>query len=421
MNSNIGPDCSPGFERQARYLVGPDRNNRWIEVRGDSVVSEGVGTAPYIDGATVIPCSSGVLLDGDVNAHTHLYSGLAPLGMPAPAVAPENFVQILQRIWWKLDRALDAESLYASAAYYVANALTYGTTTLVDHHESPDFIEGSLDVLADVCRTLGMRALLTYGATERNFGRSEAKQGLNECRRLIQQNQNPDLVRGLVGLHASFTVSDETIRDAADLCQQLGVPLHVHLAEDMADVDDASARGYAGPLERLARLGALVPNTILAHGVHLSVAQVQAAVANGCWLVSNPRSNKGNRVGYGVALHGVKEVALGTDGYPADMREEMLVGQQEASLHGCSEHDVPMRAKAGQMLIAKIWGHQFGCGVGQIADFVVREPDGFVSQVFVGGRWVIQHGKLATANHDEIRFAAHEQARVLWTRMKNII
>ncbi len=157
-----------------------------------------------------VSAGSRLTADGFVNAHTHLYSGLAPLGMPAPDRAPENFPEILERIWWRLDRALDARALRASARYYVAHALRLGTVALIDHHESPAFIEGSLDVLADACQALGMPALLCFGATERNGGREEARRGLAECRRFIRENRRP-LVRGHVGLHASFTVSDENV------------------------------------------------------------------------------------------------------------------------------------------------------------------------------------------------------------------
>ena len=154
-----------------------------------------------------------------INAHTHLYSGLAPLGLPTPPTPPADFVRILETIWWRLDRAIDAVSLRASARYYVAHALLSGTTGLIDHHESPEFIEGSLDVLADACQELGMRAVLTYGATERNGGREEARRGLAECRRFITENRRP-LVEGVVGLHASFTVSDDTIEKAGTLCRR---------------------------------------------------------------------------------------------------------------------------------------------------------------------------------------------------------
>jgi cytosine/adenosine deaminase-related metal-dependent hydrolase len=292
---------------------------------------------------------------GFVNAHTHLYSGLAPFGLPAPTPPPENFVQILERVWWRLDRALDKRALRASARWYIADALAHGTVALVDHHESPNCIEGSLDILADVCQELGMPALLCYGATERNGGREEGRRGLAECRRFIERNTRP-LVRGLVGLHASFTVSDETVREAGVLCRDLGTVLHVHLAEDRADVADAGRRGWVGPLERLIRLDALPPGSILAHGVHLSTAQVREAARLGCWLVQNPRSNRGNRVGYPGALRESVRVALGTDGYPSDLGAEVEALLSEARLHGDDLAAAARRADAGHALLADRFG-----------------------------------------------------------------
>lgn len=295
------------------------------------------------------------MADGFVNAHTHIYSGLAPFGMPAPEPPPENFLQILERVWWRLDRALDQRALRASARWYVADALAHGTVALVDHLESPNCIEGSLDVLADVCQELGMPAVLCYGATERNGGREEARRGLAECRRFLEQNRRP-LVRGLVGLHASFTVSDETVREAGALCRELCTVLHVHLAEDSADVSDAGSRGWAGPLERLLRLDALPPGSILAHGVHLFAGQVRDAERLGCWLVQNPRSNRGNHVGYPGALRESARVALGTDGYPSDAGAEQAALLDEARAHGDDLAAAARRADAGHALLAERFG-----------------------------------------------------------------
>ena len=145
-------------------LIGPDRNGLRV------AVAEGLIVASPPEGARVLSCGDGEIAVGAVCAHTHLYSGLARYGMPAASPSPRNFVQILERIWWRLDRALDAETLRASAQDYVARALLSGTTALIDHHELPNFIEGSLAVLAEACERLGMRALICYGATERNFG-----------------------------------------------------------------------------------------------------------------------------------------------------------------------------------------------------------------------------------------------------------
>ena len=251
-----------------------------------------------------------------VNAHTHLYSALVPL-FPASAarVAPNGrgFLGILESLWWRLDRALDEHSLRAAARLYVAEARLAGTDVVIDHHESPDFIEGSLDVIADACQNLGVGALVCYGATERNGGLVEARRGLEECRRFIMTNRRP-LVRGAVGLHAAFTVSDETMRSAGRLCRELGAPLHVHVAEDAID-----ARGFA----RLVANDALVPGSILAHGVHLTEDEVRHADRIGCWLVQNPRSNRANGVGYPSALRFSSRVALGTDGFPSNMSDEV--------------------------------------------------------------------------------------------------
>jgi cytosine/adenosine deaminase-related metal-dependent hydrolase len=268
-----------------------------------------------------------------VNAHTHLYSGLAPLGLPAPDMAPTCFLEILERVWWRLDRALDGDSLCASARYYAADALRRGCVGLIDHHESPNFIDGSLDVIADECERLGMPAVLCYGATERNGGRDEARAGLAECRRFLQGNQRR-FVRGAVGLHASFTVSDDTIRDAANLARELGTVLHLHIAEDVADVEDARRRGYEGVVDRLAACDALVEGSVFAHGVHLQKDEVSRLTHSGIWLVQNPRSNKGNQVGYPSNLVVSPSVALGTDGFPAAMDEEAAALLEEARAHG---------------------------------------------------------------------------------------
>jgi len=292
---------------------------------------------------------------GFVNAHTHIYSGLAPFGMPAPDPEPENFLQILERIWWRLDRALDAPALRASARWYVAEALRLGTVALVDHHESPHFIAGSLDVLADACEELGMPAVLCFGATERNGGADEARAGLEECRRFIRGNRRP-LVRGVVGLHASFTVSDDTVRAAGALCRELDTVLHVHVAEDRADVNDARRRGWPGPLERLIALDALPPGSILAHGVHLTPDQVREVERRGCWLVHNPRSNRGNRVGYAGALGASRRVALGTDGYPSDLAEERGALMDEARKHGDGLAAAARRPEAGHALLSERFG-----------------------------------------------------------------
>jgi len=261
-----------------------------------------------------------------INAHTHLYARLAP------PFTPGTFLDNLRNHWWVFDRALDERTLRESARLYVREAKELGTTMLVDHHESPNFIEGSLDVLADACEEFGMRALLCYGATERNGGLAEARRGLAECRRFIESNRRPG-VRGAIGLHAAFTVSDATIAAAGALARELGVPMHVHVAEDVCDRD-----GF----RRLRR--ALVPGSILAHGVHLTWDEVRACEEMRLWIVQNPRSNRANGVGEPRNLAASSRVALGTDGFPSDMTAE-----------GTSE-EIVRRREAGFELEKEIFG-----------------------------------------------------------------
>ncbi len=338
---------------------------------------------------------------GYVNAHTHLYSGLAPFGMPELDPPPKSFLEILERRWWKLDRALDHDILRAAARYYVAEALLAGTTGLIDHHESPDAIEGSLDVLADACQELGMRAVLCYGATERNGGRDEARAGLEECRRFIVTNERP-LVRGVVGLHAPFTVSDDTLREAGALARELDTVVHLHVAEDVIDVDDARRRGHDGVLARLLTCDALPPGSILAHGVHLTPDEVSECAARDLWLVQNPRSNLANAVGYPRALSRSSKVALGTDGFPADMIDEAEMLILQSAAHGEPPRSSAARLAAGHDLFAEL-----------IPDASLT-TEVTLGHVRVDGRDIVADNRLLTGDPEVLCEEAREVAAALW-------
>jgi cytosine/adenosine deaminase-related metal-dependent hydrolase len=234
---------------------------------------------------------------GLVCAHHHLYSALAR-GMPAPDPRPRAFPDILRSIWWRLDRALDLDLVAWSARLGALEALEAGTTAIVDHHSSPNAIEGSLDVIAAACAEVGVRVLTAYEVTDRN-GADGAKAGLAENERYLRAGG-----RGYVGAHACFTLSDETLDAVAGLAADLGVGVHLHVAEATTDAD-------AG-----ARLGDLAEASwLLAHGVHLDRTLPGT-------VVHNPRSNANNAVGYGRPSR-FPCVALGTDGIGADMLEEL--------------------------------------------------------------------------------------------------
>ena len=236
---------------------------------------------------------------GLVCAHHHLYSALAR-GMPAPPSTPTTFLGVLEGIWWRLDTALDLEMLEWSAKLGALEALEAGCTAIIDHHESPNAIEGSLSVIADACAEVGVRVVASYGVTDRH-GPDGAHRGLEENDRFLSGGG-----RGMVGVHAAFTCSDDTLAAAADLAVRHRVGVHVHVAEGPDD---------AGAVERLGALA--TDDWLLIHGVHLPDDHGLRGT-----IVHNPRSNMNNAVGYARPARFANPVALGTDGIGADMLAE---------------------------------------------------------------------------------------------------
>ena len=234
---------------------------------------------------------------GMVCSHHHLYSALAR-GMPPTPQQPTKFIEILEQIWWRLDVALDPEMIRWSAMLGAVEALQCGTTAIVDHHESPSAIEGSLTLIADACAEVGVRTNLAYGVTDRH-GAEGAQRGLAENERFLRAGG-----RGMVGVHAAFTCTDDTLHAAAGLAADLGVGVHIHVAEGPADAD-AGER-----LDTIAR-----DDWHLVHCVYLD-RELPGTIAH------NPRSNMNNSVGYAKPAARPNPIVLGTDGIGADMLEE---------------------------------------------------------------------------------------------------
>jgi len=223
-----------------------------------------------------------------------------------------TFIDILENIWWRLDSALDLEMIYWAAALGATEALMSGTTCVIDHHESPFAIEGSLSVIAQACADVGVRVNACYGVTDRwtrggqvskvsplSPSTDGAKRGLAENNRFLGEGG-----RGMVGVHAAFTCSDETLHAAADLALRHRVGVHIHVAESL---DDSAA---GARLEHLT-----TDDWLLIHAVHLDRHLAGR-------IVHNPRSNMNNQVGYGTPTGHSNTVLLGTDGIGADMLEE---------------------------------------------------------------------------------------------------
>jgi putative selenium metabolism protein SsnA len=407
-----------------------------VHVVDGRIAAEGGGPRRDCTGCLVVP--------GNVCAHTHLYSALAR-GMPYRLEPPEDFLQILQRVWWRLDRALDEEGVRASALVGGMEALLSGTTTLVDHHASPNAIDGSLDVIEEALSTLGARSVLCYETSDRD-GPERARAGVDENRRFVERvrRERPPLARGLIGAHASFTLSDETLAACADAARELGVGLHVHAAEDAVDEHDAVARHGARVAARLARAGALDGRTLLAHGVHLDDDELGVVHAAGASLAHNARSNMNNAIGRARLDALGPRVALGTDGIGSDMFEESRTAyfRLREDDRGVGA-DWPLRRLAEGARFAGAAFGEDGLGTlrpGAPADLVVLDyaapaplhTDSFaghwvfglgsrcVRDVMVAGEWVVLDRRSTRVDAEELAARARVEAERLWKRLDDI-
>jgi putative selenium metabolism protein SsnA len=391
-------------------------------------------------GEKTLDLSGRYVMPGMVCGHTHLYSALAR-GMPAPRKTPRNFYEILKYVWWTLDRALDDEAVYYSTLVGALDAVRCGTTTLIDHHASPNFIRGSLGIMGEAFTKVGLRGVLCYEVTDRN-GMHGAKLGLEENETWVAKNRGP-MLGGLIGAHASFTLSNESLWACAELAEALKSGVHIHVAEDPCDQADCTKK-YGMPLiDRLAEAGVLGSKTILGHGTHLDKVSLDLARREGCWFAHNPRSNMNNGVGYSPVHQMGKRVALGTDGIGADMFEEVKFAWFKArdAQNGLGIGDVVGFLAGAQSLASTLLNSQLGTlDVGSAADLAVLDyptptpitpqnlyghllygmSSQFVTDVMVNGRWVLKNRHIVGVDEEKIRAEAQRVARKVWQRFQKL-
>jgi putative selenium metabolism protein SsnA len=267
-----------------------------------------------------------LVMPASICGHTHFYGAFAR-GMSIPGEPAANFPQILERLWWQLDKALTLEAVRSSALVCLVDAIRHGTTTLIDHHASPNAIEGSLDVIAEAVQHAGLRASLCYEVTDRD-GPERAQAGIEENVRFARSaaaTEDPHLAASF-GLHASLTLSDETLADCVAAAEPLGLGFHVHVAEDVADQEDAVQRSGQRVVHRLAEAGVLGPKTIAIHCVHVDEGEIATLAETGTRVTHQPRSNMNNAVGVApvdAMLSAGIPVSLGNDGFSNNMLAEM--------------------------------------------------------------------------------------------------
>jgi putative selenium metabolism protein SsnA len=429
--------------------------------RGDLRVEGGRVTerAPQLaarEGEEIIQLNDKLLMSGMTCGHTHLYSALAR-GMPAPSRAPLNFTDILELIWWRLDRALDEETIYWSAVAGALDAARAGTTCLFDHHASPSFISGSLKVVREAIQKVGLRGVLCYEVTDRG-GTRKRDEGLEENRAFLKSvggsalqtpgweshsaPQNYPLFRGMVGAHASFTLSDRSLEACAALMREFDAGLHIHVAEDACDVEDAREKYGLGVVERLAARGALNSKTILAHGTHLDDREIAIAREAGVWFAHNPRSNMNNRVGYAPVGKFGERVVLGTDGIGGDMFEETRAAffKGRDAQTGLEASDWVRVLAANQRLASAAFGADLGgLQAGSAADLIVLDYDSptplttenvpwhlvfgltsaSVESVMVAGRFILRD-RVSALDHEDIYAEARKASERLWIKLREV-
>lgn len=264
------------------------------------------------------------VMPGNICAHTHFYGAYAR-GLAIPGNAPKDFPEILEKLWWPLDLSLDEKAVQYSALVMLIDAIKHGTTTLFDHHASPNAIEGSLDVIANAVDESGLRAVLCYEVTDRNGGEG-SRAGIRENTRFL----NSDIVKqnsriaGTFGLHASLTLTDETLRACREAVSN-EVGYHIHVAEHEADEYDSLAKSGQRVVDRLHGMGILGPRTIVAHAIHIDAGEASLLAESNTWVTHQPRSNMNNGVGAASVESLMRigiPVCIGTDGFSHTMWKE---------------------------------------------------------------------------------------------------
>lgn len=275
-----------------------------------------------------IDANKKIIMPGLINTHMHIYSSFAR-GMAVPGKPSENFMEILENLWWRLDKKLTLEDTKYSAYATYIDCIKNGVTTVFDHHASPFAIEGSLFTIKDVAKDLGIRTNLCYEVSDRD-GVKTIDQGIEENVNFIKfaQNDESDMVKGMFGLHAAFTLSDETLEKCANEMANLDAGYHVHTAEGIDDVIINKEKYNKKVVQRLNDFNVLNDKTIAVHCIHIDSEEMELIKENKSFVVHNPESNMGNAVGCAPVVHLLNKgitVGLGTDGYTSDMFESLKV------------------------------------------------------------------------------------------------
>ena len=434
-------------------VITQDKNNPYIEngavvIKKEKIIA--VGKAEEIlknySDDEIIDVENKVIMPGIINAHHHIYSAFAR-GMASSGKAPKDFMEILEGLWWKIDKKLTLEDLKYSAYTTYIDCIKNGVTTVFDHNASPYAVKNSLFTIANAAQKLGIRTCLCYEVSDRD-GEEILKDGIDENINFIKEynNNSQNMIKGMFGLHAAFTLSDESLAMCREKMEGINAGYHVHVAEGKADLEDSLAKYGKRVVERLNEFGILGKKTLAVHCIHIDENELNILKDTDTYVVHNPESNMGNAVGCQPFLKLFEKgitTGLGTDGYTSDMFESMKVANiihkhvnQNPSV---AWGEVPEAMFENNRKIA---GEYFEgeLGIlkeGALADVIVVDYDPLtpltenninshilfgmmgrsVVTTIINGKTVMHDRKLVGINEKEIFEQSRAAAQKLWDRM----
>jgi putative selenium metabolism protein SsnA len=434
-------------------VITRDKNNTVIPdgcvaIRDNIITDVGTTaelTSRYKD-AQFVDAEKKLIMPGLINTHMHFYSTFAR-GMSTDSPPPSNFMEILEGLWWRLDKVLTPEDVYYSALVPIIDCIKNGVTTVFDHHASPYAATGSLYKIAEATKKAGLRSCLCYEVSERdgveilNSGIRENSDFLKSC-----SKQNDPMTKAMFGLHASVTLSDKALEKCVRENEGSGAGFHIHVAEGIQDLEDARAKYGCGVVERLNKRGILGGKTIAAHCIHISEAEIDILKETGTNVVHNPESNMGNAVGVSPVLKMFEKGVLpgmGTDGYTSDMFESLKAANclhKHASKNPSAAWGEPpaMLFNSNRNIAAGYFEKPLGVlETGAYADLIVADYDPptpllpenvnshmlfgltgrAVDTTIINGQVVMKDRKLTTLDEREVCAKSRELAEKLWKRI----
>ncbi len=394
-----------------------------------------------------------LVMPGFLNAHMHLYSTFAR-GMALKGDPPKTFGEILKKLWWKLDKNLSTkEEIYYSAIVPLIEGIKTGTTAILDHHASFGLIDGSLDIVERAVLDAGVRAALCYETSDR-WGKEARDASIRENVRFILKKKKDNitepetLTAATFGMHASLTLSDETLEISKAEADKLGVGFHIHVAEGEEDVEDSLKKSGVRVVERLQKFGILGDKTLAIHCIHINDKEIEILKETNTMVVHNPESNMNNAVGVAPILEFFDKgilTGLGTDGYTPSMFESVKVAYILPKLHykdprvGGSESQ-KMLFENNRKIFAKFFDKPVGIiREGAYADIIILDyfpptpfddgnafyhlifgmRDNMVNTTIINGKVLMKDHQLTEIDEEEIMTKAKEVAKKFWEKMQN--